>query len=135
LLDRRTRLIDDIGKPTEESEAALYDHIRDTLKEYPYDVPMAIVYRVDDAKTSDGTTTLKLEHTIGVRTNHVAAPPHLELTKSTGGFGPALREGRDTMAEWVALDTKDDLFPREVVEGIQCKSISNCEGEGEDERG
>ena len=120
LQDRRARLIDEIGRPPEETEDVAYNHIHNIFKEYPHDVPMAILYQAEEMHDTD-TVRLRLQHTIGVGTTHIAAPEILELTKSTGGFGPALREARNTMADWVVLDQSSESFPKEITENIDCK--------------
>lgn len=79
LRDRRTSLINKMIPPSDASNSLLWHHIYEVFAEYPRDIPMAIIYSVDE-EDSHGVT-LRLEHTIGTASNYSAAPNIIKVSQ------------------------------------------------------
>ncbi|WPH02699.1 Hypothetical protein R9X50_00556500 [Acrodontium crateriforme] len=96
-----------------------------------YDAPFALLYSVavvddgDSSSVSGSSTSLKsciLEGTLGVPAGHIAAPPRLDLKRSTEGFVPSFREAMRTR-EPTKLQTKDGTLPESLIEGIEWRGF------------
>ena len=116
--DRRTQLLNDIGKPKTHDPDTVWQHIHDVLSSNPRDVSMGILYTAED---SDGDyCKLERKHTIGVNTGDEAAPKELDLNGEAAkqGFGPALRQARRSQDDFILLDTHDANFDKKTIEDV-----------------
>lgn len=78
LRDRRTTIINRLGNSTLTTTSSFWQHVNSILREYPRDVPMAILYSVDEDHPADGL--LHREHTIGFGADNAAAPCDLHVS-------------------------------------------------------
>lgn len=61
-----------------------WQHIHDTLAQYPRDIPMAIMYGTDENDLSNGT--LRLRHTIGISQEYAGAPQSFTVRHQSLSF-------------------------------------------------
>lgn len=78
LRDRRTTLITALGQSLPGDSTAIWQHMRDCLRENAVDVPVALLYSTDDPECSPND--LSLQFTIGVKVESRSAPPKLKVS-------------------------------------------------------
>jgi len=78
LRDRRTRIINQLGHLSLSADQSFWQHIHDVLREHPRDVPMAIMYSMDD--NDPLSERLRREHTIGLGATYAAAPSEMNVS-------------------------------------------------------
>lgn len=81
LRDRRTRIINQLGHSSLSADRSFWQHVYDVLREYPRDVPMAIMYSMDDNDPLN--ERLHREDTIGLGTEYAAAPSEVNVSWAT----------------------------------------------------
>lgn len=75
----------------------LASHIIPPLEQNPRDVPMALLYKVEeDTATVPGRCLLSLRGSIGIPDGHPLAAPHLDLS-SNEGLAPLLQKSKQKM--------------------------------------
>lgn len=114
------------------SVSTFWPQILRALKDNPFDFPFAILYSVDDdaeddeqsqcsqsqcSESSQSFRSCVLEGTIGVPDGHPAAPSHLDLKRSRGGFIPAFRDALQTREPKI-LSIKDGNLSESLMEGF-----------------
>lgn len=80
LQDRRTALINRLDHSPDINSTSIWRHIHEALAGSPRDIPMAIIYGVEDPE-SDGHR-LRLKHTIGLNKYYTAAPVILDVSQT-----------------------------------------------------
>lgn len=80
LRDRRTSLINKMIPSSSASNNLLWQHIHHVFMEYPRDVPMAVIYSMDEADSHE--EILRLEYTIGIATEYTAAPKLIKVSRA-----------------------------------------------------
>ena len=118
LSDRRTRLVEKIGRPLEQTVDGIWTHIYKVLQEFPRDCAMGILYSTETG-LDDDSCQLERRGVIGLGTSSTAVPPTLDLNHTSDGFGPAMREAMRSQTEWLALDPNHESFPKDVLEEIE----------------
>lgn len=131
--ERRMHLLLHLGAETAlaRTVSEFWQRLLHGLEVNHYDVPIAILYSVvdlDDGEDSQisgssmSTKSCVLEGTLGVPQSHPAAPPRLDLRRSTQGFVPAFREALRTR-EPFKLQTRDGTLPEALIEDMQWRGF------------
>ncbi|KAI9742385.1 MAG: hypothetical protein M1818_003918 [Claussenomyces sp. TS43310] len=94
LNERRTTMLNLVAQPVEQPEKGYGHHIIAALSNNPRDIPMALLYELDEDQP--GRSLVRLKGQIGVPEGHKLAVPVSELD-STQGLIPLLRASRTTI--------------------------------------
>lgn len=78
LRDRRTALVNRLGRSSLVSSSLIWQHIHEVFADCPRDVPMAVMYSAEDSNPDE--QQLRLEHTIGILSTYTAAPETLDVS-------------------------------------------------------
>ncbi|KAH7381237.1 hypothetical protein DE146DRAFT_760676 [Phaeosphaeria sp. MPI-PUGE-AT-0046c] len=118
LRDRRTSLINKLILPPSASSSLLWQHIHKVFTEYPRDVPMAIIYCVDEGVSQE--ETLKLEHTIGIASKYTAAPSTIKMNMSTEDavLKPLLKRAINLPAQYLIIDSANEEIDPSIVQNV-----------------
>jgi signal transduction histidine kinase len=105
--ERRREMLQLMQVPVLSDQRRLADHIIPPLELNPYDIPIAILYKVDEESTP-GTTLCFLRGRIGVPDNHPFAAAVMDLGSSEG-LMPFLRMARQKIITVQVDKTFDGL--------------------------
>lgn len=126
LWERRTRMLIELGdmlvraRDVKSYWAMLFQNL--AAVKPSYDVPLAILYSVEDAVISPGAKNVcRLEGSLGVPDGHPIIPPTVSLD-SNGGLSPAFRKAID-MRSPTLIQTKDGTFPASLLEGLNYRGF------------
>lgn len=97
-----------------------------------HDIPLAILYSVDDDPEAfrdenrkyESTKILQLEGSLGVPKGHPIAPPALTLRNSDDGLSSQLREALTT-SQPLLLQTEDGTLPLSLIDGLQWRGFGD----------
>ena len=78
LRDRRTKMIHRLGQLSTSTVQSMWRHIHDVFIDYPRDVPMAVMYSVDENNHANGR--LHLEYTIGMKPSYKNQQSNLHVS-------------------------------------------------------
>lgn len=84
LRDRRTKIVNRLDHPALVSTDSFWQHVHDVFKEYPRDIPMAIMYSTDESDASNGR--LHRKHDIGLGATYTAAPSEVNVSLPTVAY-------------------------------------------------
>ncbi|KAF2997093.1 Histidine kinase [Curvularia kusanoi] len=118
LRDRRTTMINRLGNSSLTTANSFWQHVHDILQEYPRDVPMAIMYSVDEDHTSDGL--LHREHTIGLGAAYAAAPSDLNLAANGQEtvISSLLRRVQEASENFIFVDLAKEKAYTTIIESV-----------------
>ncbi|KAJ4984546.1 hsp90-like protein [Stagonosporopsis vannaccii] len=119
LRDRRTRIINQLGHSSLSTDRSFWQHVHDVLREYPRDIPMAIMYSMDDNDPLNNR--LHREHTIGLGAAYAAAPSELDLTSTAedAAITSLLQRARQSSEDSLVIDmSKEDIDAR-ILECVE----------------
>lgn len=100
----------------------LWKQILISLESNDRDVPMALLYSVQERKSDSvdisPTTTCMLEGTLGIKSGHIVAPAQMVLEEDTEGFVPAFRNALEGNQPLVLL-ASDGTLPESLADGVE----------------
>lgn len=112
--------------------STFWPKILSSLEENRFDFPFAILYSVADdideesmsqcSESSQAFKSCLLEGALGVPEGHRAAPKHLDLKRSRGGFVPSFRDALQTR-EPTLLSTKDGTLSEALIDGFEWRGF------------
>lgn len=107
LHDRRTAMINLLAAaPARLDSLSIGDHVMEIFKTNDRDVPMAMLYQVDE-ETTPGTCMLNLRGMLGVPTGHSIAVDHIDIL-DPAGLIPLLRAARTEIFSTTQVDERFD---------------------------
>ncbi|OAK96828.1 hypothetical protein IQ06DRAFT_319414 [Phaeosphaeriaceae sp. SRC1lsM3a] len=118
LRDRRTSLINSIIPPSSTSNSLLWQHIHKVFTQFPRDVPMAIIYSVDEEDSQE--ETLRLEHTIGIPPQYTAAPSTIKMDATTRDavLKPLIKRAMISSTQFLIIDMAEETLDSSIVENV-----------------
>lgn len=89
-----------------------------------YDVPLAIVYSVEDGTDWPGLGKIcRLEGSLDIPNGHPIIPPIVSLDQSKAGLSPAFARAIN-LRKPILLQTKDGSFPAPLLEGLNWRGFT-----------
>ncbi|CAI6339440.1 unnamed protein product [Periconia digitata] len=137
IAERRMLTLREVGERTATARdvKAFWEQVLFALTENEMDTPFVLLYSVSDENDSDssslhsnsllGSKHCYLEGSLGVPTNHPAAPDHFDLKDGTEGFGPVFREVMKTDKPAILSIGSGDL-PYEIMEGLEWRGFGDA---------
>lgn len=135
LWDRRMPMLIDLGESlvTARDIKSYWRKILEALEacEPSYDIPLAVLYSVDDdgitgvsssIKTRNYNSVCRLEGSLGVPKNHPSIPSTLALSSSKDGLALAFRQALRTRTPTI-LSTKDGTLPEDLLHGLDWRGF------------
>jgi len=133
LWERRMKMLIDLGEAlltARDVESYWEKTIQELAAVEPRsDVPLAILYIVENSQDPPGTPTLnsssvvcRLAGTLGVPTNHPIAPQTLDLQSDSDALSLAFRKALSARHP-ILLQTKDGTLPRDLLKGLQWRAF------------
>ena len=104
IAERRMLTLREVGERTATARdiKGFWEQVLIALTENDFDTPFVMLYSVSDDTDSDssslhsssllGNKQCYLEGSLGIPTQHPAAPEHIDLKEGNEGFGPVFRE-------------------------------------------
>ena len=119
MTDRRAALLNTIATIPDFSQKTVWQHLLHSLEKFDRDIPLAVLYSVDDDIRSK-RCTLHLEGSLGIPSTHPAVPAQTELHASADGFGRSFRESKE----------KDDVvvfetLPSFLADGVEWRGFGD----------
>lgn len=136
LWERRMKMLIDLGDAlvTARGVTSYWAKVIEALGavEPQYDVPLAILYSVqDDPQSLTGTHVLydfpkicHFEGALGVPDNHPIAPPTISLRSDVDGLAPIFREALQNQYPLV-LQMQDGSLPESLIQGLQWRGFGD----------
>ncbi|KAH8907439.1 putative histidine kinase group protein [Coniochaeta sp. PMI_546] len=138
LWERRMKMLIELGEVlvTPRDVKSYWGTIIDKLEavEPRYDIPLAILYSVDDdpdaaadaSRKYDSTKLCRLEGSLGVPQGHPIIPPTLTLRSSDDGLSQIFREAlRAPPPHPLLLQTDDGSLPKSLIDGLQWRGFGD----------
>lgn len=115
LRDRRIELVARLGRNNSSlNSISVWQHFYDCLAESPRDIPMAIIYAVDNLDYGD--QRMHRKRSIGIGQAYTAAPPVLDLSSSEENDLAALfRSACDVTTDYIVLDQSTQTVPQSIT--------------------
>lgn len=139
LWERRMKMLIELGDVlvTPRDVKSYWATILDRLEavEPRYDIPLAILYSIDDdpdaatdhaARKYDSTKVCRLEGSLGVPEGHPITPHTLKLCSSDDGLAHKFREALGAPAPHaLLLQTEDGSLPKSLIDGLQWRGFGD----------
>ncbi|OTA79041.1 hypothetical protein M434DRAFT_402131 [Hypoxylon sp. CO27-5] len=126
LWERRTKMLIDLGdmlvtaRDVKSYWAKLIQELE--ARQPTYDIPLAILYSVEEDAQSPTEKACRLEGCLGVPDGHPIAPPKLRLCRSGQGLSSYFREALESQGP-LLLQTRNGALPEALLDGLQWRGF------------
>ncbi|KAI0096682.1 hypothetical protein F4776DRAFT_651482 [Hypoxylon sp. NC0597] len=126
LWERRTKMLIDLGDMlvTARDVKSYWTKLIQELEacQPTYDIPLAILYSVEEDAQSPTGKSCRLEGCLGVPDGHPIAPPKLRLYRSDQGLSSSFREALESQGP-LLLQTRNGTLPEALLDGLQWRGF------------
>ncbi|KAI1408198.1 hypothetical protein F5Y13DRAFT_111861 [Hypoxylon sp. FL1857] len=126
LWERRTKMLIDLGdmlvtaRDVKSYWAKLIEELE--ARQPTYDIPLAILYSVEEDAQSPTGKACRLEGSLGVPDGHPIAPPKLRLDGSEQGLSTAFRKALESQGP-LLFQIKGGTIPEALLDGLQWRGF------------
>ncbi|KAI1140975.1 hypothetical protein F5Y05DRAFT_402993 [Hypoxylon sp. FL0543] len=128
LWQRRTKMLIDLGdmlvtaRDVKSYWAKLIQELE--ARQPTYDIPLAILYSVEEDAHSRTGKACRLEGCLGVPDGHPIAPSKLRLDESDQGLSSSFRKALESQGP-LLLQTSDGTLPEALLDGLQWRGFND----------
>ncbi|KAI2470154.1 hypothetical protein F4781DRAFT_442159 [Annulohypoxylon bovei var. microspora] len=128
LWERRTKMLIDLGDMlvTARDVRSYWAKLIQELEvcQPTYDIPLAILYSVEEDFNMSTGKACRLEGCLGVPNGHPVAPPKLQLDEGSQGLSLSFREALKSQNP-LLLQTSDGSLPESLLEGLKWRGFED----------